>query len=182
MLADNACNSSCSGIHLSVLGSRAGQLLSCDYPIDIWSVEKLETLPAGTKSRTSHHRSLEMKGMERGSARRSSLKGQERAIVNQTNIEIISQVSWGKFWESGWAHMGFSERIDTILNWTELFCAWRHCKCLEQGHTIPLAGCLISRCLAVTEPVFVDVNSLRVNKRKVVISVLADVTREINTA
>ena len=33
---------------------------------------------------------LEERGVERGSARRSSLKGWERAIVNQTNIGTVS--------------------------------------------------------------------------------------------
>ena len=50
----------------------------------------------------------------------SSLKGRERAIVNQTNT------GWNPFKANvgdtserrGGAHMGFSERIDTILNWT----------------------------------------------------------------
>ena len=53
--------------------------------------------------------------MERGSARRSSLKGRERAIVKQTNTGTVSKA--GETSETrGGAHMGFSERIDTILN------------------------------------------------------------------
>ena len=60
---------------------------------------------------------LEQRGMERGSVRRSSLKGRERAIVNQTNIGTVSKATLGKLLEKrGGAHMGFSERIDTILN------------------------------------------------------------------
>ena len=39
---------------------------------------------------------LEERGVERGSARRSSLKGRERAIVKQTNIGIISKATLGK--------------------------------------------------------------------------------------
>ena len=38
----------------------------------------------------------EERGVERGSARRSSLKGRERAIVNQTNIGTISKATLGK--------------------------------------------------------------------------------------
>ena len=54
---------------------------------------------------------------ERGSARWSSLKGQERAIVNQTNIGTVSKATLGKTSERrGGAHMGFSERRDTIMN------------------------------------------------------------------
>ena len=34
---------------------------------------------------------LEKRGVERGSSRRSSLKGRERAIVNQTNTETVSK-------------------------------------------------------------------------------------------
>ena len=57
--------------------------------------------------------------MERGSTRRSSLKGRERAIINQTNIGTVSKAALGKLLRE--AHMGFSERIDTILNSTEVF-------------------------------------------------------------
>ena len=54
--------------------------------------------------------------MERGSARRSSVKGRERAIDSQTNIRTVSKGDAGDSSErQGGAHMGFSERIDTIL-------------------------------------------------------------------
>ena len=39
---------------------------------------------------------LEERGVERGSARRSSLKGRERAIVNQTNIGTVLKATLGK--------------------------------------------------------------------------------------
>jgi len=68
---------------------------------------------------------LEERGVERGSARRSSLKGRERAIVSQTNIRTVSKATLGKLSSErrDGAHTGFSERIDTSwteLNWTEL--------------------------------------------------------------
>ena len=44
---------------------------------------------------------LEERGMERGSARRSSLKGRERAIVNQTNIGTVSKATLGKLLRGG---------------------------------------------------------------------------------
>ena len=60
---------------------------------------------------------LEDRGVKRGSARRSSLKGRERAIVNQTNIGTVSKATLGKLLRDGVeAHMGFSERIDTTLS------------------------------------------------------------------
>ena len=62
---------------------------------------------------------LEERGVERGSARRSSFKGRERAgIDNRTNIGTgdIGTISERR----GGAHMGFSECIDITLNWTEL--------------------------------------------------------------
>ena len=49
---------------------------------------------------------LEMRGVERGSARRSSLKGRERAIVNQTNIESVSKATLGKLLREGWSAYG----------------------------------------------------------------------------
>ena len=59
---------------------------------------------------------LEERGMERGSARRSSLKGPERAIVSQTNIGTVSKATLWKFLRWDGVHMGFSKCIDAILN------------------------------------------------------------------
>ena len=44
---------------------------------------------------------LEERGVERGSARRSSLKGRERAIVNQTNTGTVSKATLGKLLRDG---------------------------------------------------------------------------------
>jgi len=69
-----------------------------------------------------HHTTdhLEKRGTERGNPRRSSLKGWERAIVNQMNIGTISNATLGKLLRRGGAHMGILECIDTILNRTEM--------------------------------------------------------------
>ena len=49
--------------------------------------------------------------------RRSSLKVRERAIVNQTNTGTVSKATLGKLLSDGLERcMGFSERMDTILN------------------------------------------------------------------
>ena len=44
---------------------------------------------------------LEERGMERGSARRPSLKGRKRAIVNQTNTGSVSKATLGKLLRDG---------------------------------------------------------------------------------
>ena len=44
---------------------------------------------------------LEERGVEIGSARRSSLKGRERAIVSQTNIATVSKAALGKLLRDG---------------------------------------------------------------------------------
>ena len=44
---------------------------------------------------------LEERGLERGSARRSSLKGRDRAIVNQTNVGTVSKETLGKLLRDG---------------------------------------------------------------------------------
>ena len=66
---------------------------------------------------------------ERGRATRSSLKGRERAIINQTDTEPFQRQRWGNFWEmgSGWSApcMCFPECIATILNWTDN-CSQQH--------------------------------------------------------
>ena len=89
----------------------------------IWSVEPLETLPAVQSQ--GHHTidRLEERGVERGSARRwSSLKGREKVIRRQSD-ETVSKATLGKLLRDVVDHkcMGFSEHINTILNWTELF-------------------------------------------------------------
>ena len=45
--------------------------------------------------------SVEERGVKRGSARRSSLKGRERVIVNQTNIGIVSKATLEKLLRDG---------------------------------------------------------------------------------
>ena len=90
----------------------------------IWSVEELETLPAGTKPSTSHYRSP---GRERRGKRKCwniFLKGRERAIVNQTNIGTVSKTTLGKLLTE-WsvyglfqAHRYHLELDRTKLNWS----------------------------------------------------------------
>ena len=66
-----------------------------------------------------HHNvdGLEEGGVERGIARRSSLKGRKWAIISRTNIATLSKATVGKLLTDGdGAHMGFSEHMDTILN------------------------------------------------------------------
>ena len=62
----------------------------------------------------------EERGAERGSARRSFLKGRDRAIVSQTSTGTVSKATSRKRLRDGVKRiiMGFSERIDTILNRT----------------------------------------------------------------
>ena len=72
------------------------------------------TLPASTRPKTSRHHDslcLEKRGVERGSARRSSLKGRQRAFVNQTNTGTATSDRRVER-----VIMGFFEGIDTILN------------------------------------------------------------------
>ena len=60
---------------------------------------------------------LEERGVERESARRSSLKGRERAIVNQKKIGTVSKATLGKMSEGrDGAHKVFTERVNIILN------------------------------------------------------------------
>ena len=69
----------------------------------ISSVEELETLPAGAKPRTTYRTidRLKKRGVERGSARRSSLKGRERAIVSQTSVGTVSKATMWTFLRNG---------------------------------------------------------------------------------
>ena len=82
--------------------------------------EGLRTLRHYPRAQSQGHHTvdrLEERGVDRGSSRRPSLKGRERVIFRQTNIGTVSKATLGETSEkrSG-AHMGFSERIDTVLN------------------------------------------------------------------
>ena len=66
---------------------------------------------------------LEERGVERGSVRRSSLKGRETREGHRQSDEHWNRSEGNVGGTSGrrsGAHMGFSERIDTTLNWTQL--------------------------------------------------------------
>ena len=54
-------------------------------------------LSAGTKPRTSHHRSPGGRGIKRGSAQESFLKGRAKAVISQTTIETVSKATPGNF-------------------------------------------------------------------------------------
>ena len=67
------------------------------------SAEELETreyLRAQSQGNRTIDR-LEERGVERGSARRYSLKGRERAIVHQTNTGSVSKATLGKLLRDG---------------------------------------------------------------------------------
>ena len=99
----------------------------------IWSVEELETLAAGTKPRTSHNRSPEERGVERERARRSSLKGRERAIVRRT-LEPFQGRRWGNFWETAWSANGLfrSYRYHLEQNWTRAHALNTHTRYIRE--------------------------------------------------
>ena len=87
----------------------------------LWWSSDTEKLPAGTKPRTSHRRSPG--GEKRRKRTRSAIfsemtrKGHRQSDQHWNGFK-------GNIGETlerrGGAHMGFPERIDTILNWTEL--------------------------------------------------------------
>ena len=74
-------------------------------PVTILSIsELLRSLRHYLRAQSQGHHTidrLEVRGVERGSARRSSLKGRERAIVSQTTIGTVSKVSLGKLLRVG---------------------------------------------------------------------------------
>ena len=79
--------------------------------------EVLRNLRRSLRAQSQGHHTidrLEEIGVERGSARRYSLKGRERAIVSQTNIGTVSMATLGKLLKCGLSQMDFSERIDEL--------------------------------------------------------------------
>ena len=94
----------------------------------IWSVEELETVPAGTKWRTSHHDRLEERhGKKKCSTifhektreghQQSVLR--EKAINNQLNIGKVSKTTVGKFMKDGVERV-WDFRSALLPPWTEL--------------------------------------------------------------
>ena len=84
-----------------------------------------------------HHTTdrLEERGMERGSARRSSFKGRERAIVSQTyrrTLEPFQRQRWGNFWETGRNAYGLfrAHRYHLELNCLGVRACVRACVCV----------------------------------------------------
>ena len=66
--------------------------------------EVLRSLRHYQRAQSQRHHTidrLEERGVERGSVRRSSLKGRERAIVNKTNIGTVSKATLGKLLRDG---------------------------------------------------------------------------------
>ena len=79
--------------------------------------EVLRSLRRSLRAQSQGHHTidrLEERGVERGSARRYSLKGRERAIVSQTNIGTVSKATLGKLLKCRLSQMDFSERIDEL--------------------------------------------------------------------
>ena len=83
-------------------------------------VEVLRSFRHSLRAQNEGHHTidhLEETGVERGNAKRSSLKGREKA--NQKDIGTVSKATLkGKLLRDGMERiiMGFSERTDTILN------------------------------------------------------------------
>ena len=75
---------------------------------------------SGRAQRQGHHTidHTEERGVERGNAQRSSFRGRERTIANQTNIGTVSRK--GNIGETherrGGAHMGLPVHMHTSLN------------------------------------------------------------------
>ena len=107
--------------HAGVMGTNQAHRLASGLRLE--KSEVLRSLRHYLRAQSQGHHTidcLEEWGMERGSARQSSFKGREMAIVNQMNTGTVSKAVFGKLRERDGAHMGFSEHIDTVLNWTVL--------------------------------------------------------------
>ena len=89
--------------HAGVKGNDQADRLAGKAPITngllLGRSEVLRSLRHYLREQSQEHHTidrLEQKGVERGSARRSYLKGRERAIVSQTNIGTVSNATLGK--------------------------------------------------------------------------------------
>ena len=128
-------------------------------PQGCWSMWEIRSEGQKTKvglqaQSQGHHtiNCLEERGVERGSTRWSSLKGRERAIIIWWTLNRFKDNAGETSERRGGAHMGFSKRIDTILNWSELVVAdYDNLACFADLHwglfwTASLLGILAQGC------------------------------------
>ena len=127
--------------------SSKGRCRSPRYHLYFWHYLRTQSQGHHTTGR------LQERGIERGNARRSSLKGRERVIVNQTNIGTVQQ-RWQNFRETGWSACGhfWAHRSHLELKWTErvILCSFGFdsgvffgSKGGEYLHCILLSGCTV---------------------------------------
>ena len=79
----------------------------------LWRSEVLRRLRYYLRAQSRAHHTidrLEKRGVERGSARRSSLKGRVGAIINQTNIGTVPKFELLSFSSSLWCHVPTSSQ------------------------------------------------------------------------
>ena len=108
--------------HAGVKGNdrteRLGGKATLTSGVLLGSSEVLRSLKHYLRAQSQRHHTtdrLEERGVEGGSARRSSLKGRERAVVSQTNIGTFrGNVGEASERRRG-THMGFPEGTDTIV-------------------------------------------------------------------
>ena len=102
--------------------------------------EVLKSLRHYLWAQSQWHHTIEKRGVERGSARWSFLKGRERAIVNQTNIGTISKAMLGKLLRDGveriWAFPSTQRP-----SWTDLIIFYG---CVYQGVCSDYCNSLLS--------------------------------------
>ena len=106
--------------HTEVNGNDRAERLACKATLTsglrLGRSEVLRSLRLYLRAQSQRHHTndpLEERGVERGSARRSSLKGRETAIVNQTIIGTVSKATLWKLLRDGVERiMCFSERMD----------------------------------------------------------------------
>ena len=94
--------------HAGLKGNDRADRLACKATLTsglrLGRSEVLRSLRLYLRAQSQRHHTndpLEERGVERGSARRSSLKGRERAVVSQTNIGTVSKATLGKLLRDG---------------------------------------------------------------------------------
>ena len=92
------------GVKGNVLADRLAGKAAFTSGLLLGRSEVLRSLRYYLRAQSQGHHTighLKERGVERGSARRSYLKGRERAIVSQTNIVTVSKATLGKLLRDG---------------------------------------------------------------------------------
>ena len=90
----------------------------------IWSVEELETLPVGTKPKTTPSIAWRIEAQKEEALNDLPWEEEKGPSSIRPTLELFQGPQWENSWETGWSAYGpsWAHRYHLELNWSELNC------------------------------------------------------------